>query len=135
MSRAHIEPAAPSSKDTPQIRCQACAPDATSSQVRCPHTGVLSGRIAGDAATLVDLIQELIGNGSSDSNVLACMQACISRIGIVADTLARTHGGEPLASSAQDWLLVHQVEVEAFNALESIACSTSRGGSDADRST
>lgn len=89
----------------------------------CAHTAELSGLIATDAASLVELLDGLIGAGSDDANTLACARLMVARVGALADTLAVAHGGEPWSSDFNGWMLQSDSTLAAFRALQPLRAS------------
>jgi hypothetical protein len=83
----------------------------------CPHTAELSGFIAGEAASVVELLSELIGAGSIDANTLAGARLLVARMGALADTLAVAHGGQPWSGDFDGWMLQSTAVLAAFKAL------------------
>ena len=84
----------------------------------CSDTGMLAGVMAVDAATLVDALSDLIGAGSQDANTLAGMRLMAARVGMVADALARAHGGEPWAGSADEWAFADDDRLLAWHRMQ-----------------
>lgn len=89
----------------------------------CPHTAELSGVIAVEAASVVELLTELIGAGSEDACTLAGARLLVSRIGALADTLAIAHGGPPWRGDTDWWMFQNEATVTAFKALQPLPAS------------
>lgn len=86
----------------------------------CPHTAELSGFIAVEAASVVELLTDLIGAGSADACALAGARLLVSRIGALADTLAIAHGGQPWRGDTDWWMFQNKATVIAFKALQTL---------------
>ena len=78
----------------------------------------LSEAIAQDAMVLIELMEEIIGDGEPQSaaNRLSAAVAMLARVGIMADRLTAAHGAMPYTTPA-GWLLRCQQGVDAFDAL------------------
>lgn len=100
----------------------------------CTHTAAMAHGIAMELASLVELVEELIGAGSDDANTLQLMRHSLARLGWQADTIAHAHGGKTWANPrgalglAGVWLLESEELCTAYVAITAAGTCTAAAG-------
>ena len=87
------------------------------SAARCPDSGLLAENISCDAATVCELLTELIGAGGESSNALYCALAVVSRMGMMADAIAKANGASFYLSDPLQWFVPSEAGRQAVAAL------------------
>ncbi len=98
----------------------------------CAHTAALADAAALDLESALELIDELIGNGSDQHQALNALRALLAGVGAMVEVVALSHGGKGCKGGPMHWLYGDGDLVKAMKALEPIAQAATKARAAAD---